>query len=81
MRNAVRQFSLLTILALAFIQTGCAMCCGTYDEAYAGYGGLYERSDLFHGRVASPFSDPNAAYVYSDSDVEMLDEPELEPIQ
>ena len=51
----------LLICLSAILQTGCAMCCGTYDYAYAGHGGKYQRSDLVHGRIGSPFSDPNLA--------------------
>lgn len=51
----------LFLLAICLLQTGCAMCCATYDYAYAGHGGKWQRGDLFHGRVASPFSDPHYA--------------------
>lgn len=58
------------------------MCCGTYDEAYNGYGGLYEREDLFQGRVGSPFSDPSAAYRNAEYvPVDGEDIEELAPIQ
>lgn len=72
----------LLLFTCCLMQTGCAMCCGTYDEAYNGYGGLYEREDLFHGRVGSPFSDPSAAYRNAEYvPVDGEDIEELAPIQ
>ena len=53
----------LVIFAGSIIQSGCAMCCGPYDYMYGGHGGKWQRSDLNHGRVGSPFSDPNSQYV------------------
>lgn len=35
------------------------MCCGPYDFDYPTYGGLHHRSNPSHGRLGSPFSDPN----------------------
>ena len=61
------------------------MCCGTYDEAYGGHGGKWQRSDLFHGRVGSPFSDPNVSGVseeyISEGYIESVDDTHLEVIE
>ena len=47
--------------------TGCAMCASPYDCQYVAYGGVRERTDMVHGRVASvyaPAADINhAVYV------------------
>lgn len=69
---------LILLGAACFLQTGCAMCCGTYDYAYGGHGGIWQRSDLEHGRVGSPFSDPNVGFgneeviLPEDSDLELI---------
>jgi hypothetical protein len=34
---------------------GCSVCCTPFDDAYPGYGGKWERTDRFHGRVGSAF--------------------------
>lgn len=34
---------------------GCSICCTPYDYAYPAYGGKWERTDRFHGRVGSAF--------------------------
>ena len=72
----------LFLLSIALFQSGCAMCCSPFDYAYAGYGGLYERSDLNNGRVGSKFSDPNRAYM-SDEYVEetIIDDNQYEIIE
>jgi hypothetical protein len=31
------------------------MCCAPFDDAYPGYGGKWQRTDRFHGRVGSSF--------------------------
>lgn len=69
----------LFLAAFSLLQTGCAMCCGTYDYAYAGHGGKWQRSDLFHGRIGSPFSDPNARV--AEGQLETLDDSDLEVIE
>lgn len=60
MKTCSRTWLVCLLLLGCSLFSGCAMCCGTYDEAYAGSGGTWQRSDLFHGRVGSLFSDPNA---------------------
>ena len=68
------------LTACTIFHTGCAMCCGTYDEAYAGHGGKFQRSDLFHGRIGSPFSDPNSQYL-AGQPLETIDDSQLEVIE
>lgn len=76
-------FVALLLTATSIFQAGCAMCCGTYDEAYAGHGGKFQRSDLFNGRVGSPFSDPNATYYdgHPIETIESIDDSQLEVIE
>jgi len=54
---------------------GCAMCSSCDDYNYAAYGGIWQRTDMQHGRVGSAFS-PNGVNVRGDG--EML-EPEPLP--
>ena len=44
--------------ALALFCSGCAMCCGPYDDHYPTYGGIVQRSNPVWGRVGSIYSDP-----------------------
>ena len=45
--------------------TGCAMCCRTYDDAYAAYGGCRHRGDMYHGRVGSAMYDAESSVEYT----------------
>lgn len=79
--STLRYLSAVGLLfMLGLLQSGCAMCCGTYDYAYGGHGGTWQRSDLFYGRVASPFSDPQA-YSRSGEMAEIIDGSEIEIIE
>lgn len=42
------------------LSSGCAMCCGLYDNDYLATSELLQRTDPSHGRVGSVFSDPQA---------------------
>lgn len=44
-------FGLLVTVAAA----GCSICATPFDYAYPAYGGKWERTDRFHGRVGSAF--------------------------
>jgi len=56
-------FACVGVLLLASA-SGCAMCNNSQDNAFAAYGGKWQRGDLYHGRVASLF-DPAGATVMS----------------
>jgi len=60
-------FALTLALALCSA-TGCAMCCRTYDDAYAAYGGCRPRGDMYHGRVGSASYDAGVPVDYVSSD-------------
>jgi hypothetical protein len=45
----------LAALAIAGASSGCSICCTPWDYAYPAYGGKWERTDRFHGRVGSAF--------------------------
>jgi len=49
--------SSLLFLALLAACSGCAMCTSCDDEAYSGYGGKWQRSDMTYGRVGSAFTE------------------------
>jgi hypothetical protein len=44
------------------VSSGCAMCCGVYDQDYLATSELLQRSDPSQGRVGSVFSDPQAGF-------------------
>ena len=35
--------------------SGCSICCTPFDDAYPAYGGKWERTNRFSGRVGSAF--------------------------
>lgn len=43
---------------LALFYSGCAMCCGPYDDHYPTFGGIVQRANPVWGRVGSIYSDP-----------------------
>lgn len=43
-------------LFLVAAAAGCSTCCTPFDAAYPTYGGKWERTDRFHGRVGSAFA-------------------------
>lgn len=45
----------LLCAVMSVVTNGCAICASPYDDSYAAYGGLRERTDQVHGRVGSVF--------------------------
>ncbi len=41
------------LVMIAATCSGCAMCDNSLDNAFGAYGGRWQRTDQFHGRVAS----------------------------
>jgi hypothetical protein len=79
----------LMLLGVGIVSApGCTICCQPYLDDYVAFGSSTPRVDMKHGRVGSPFSDPNllesnghessdgAGYV-SDPDVELYYESEI----
>ena len=62
-RLAIAATMLLGIVS----STGCSICCTPFDYAYPAYGGKWERTDRFHGRVGSAF-DPAGPIPAEDGD-------------
>ncbi|MCU0716929.1 MAG: hypothetical protein MUD03_12455 [Pirellula sp.] len=50
------------LLVIAFAP-GCSICCQPYLDDYVAFGSRVPRTDMKHGRVGSPFSDPNSQIV------------------
>ena len=48
------RLSCLLVMVIA-ASSGCSICCTPWDYAYPAYGGKWERTDRFHGRVGSAF--------------------------
>ncbi len=72
----------LLLLLVSLFQTGCSMCCGTYDYAYASQGGKWQRSDMENGRVGSLFSDPYQDAIPGELDpLRELDDEDIELIE
>lgn len=46
------------------VSCGCAVCASTEDSKFAAYGGLRQRTDMVHGRVASVF-DPAPEVIHA----------------
>ena len=60
------RLGIVAALLLSIVSsTGCSVCCTPFDYAYPAYGGKWERTDRFHGRVGSAF-DPAGPIPYSD---------------
>lgn len=55
-----RRYQLLFASSALLLSSGCAMCCGLYDNDYLATSELLERTNPSSGRVGSVFSDPNA---------------------
>ncbi|MBL8890014.1 MAG: hypothetical protein JNL67_08550 [Planctomycetaceae bacterium] len=55
-----RCYQLLFASSALLLSSGCAMCCGLYDNDYLATSELLERTNPSSGRVGSVFSDPNA---------------------
>jgi hypothetical protein len=54
--------------------SGCSICCTPFDPAYPTYGGKWERTDRYFGRVGSAFA-PAGAPVDEYDQAEELHEP------
>jgi hypothetical protein len=54
-----RSYQLLFASSALLLSSGCAMCCGLYDNDYLATSDLLERTNPSSGRVGSVFSDPN----------------------
>lgn len=55
-----RCYQVMFASSALLLSSGCAMCCGLYDNDYLATSELLERTDPSSGRVGSVFSDPNA---------------------
>jgi hypothetical protein len=63
-------------LLLMVASTGCSVCCTPYDYAYPAYGGKWERTDRFHGRVGSAFDPAGSMTTTTDGEpIETLHQP------
>lgn len=69
-----RSYQLLFASGALFLSSGCAMCCGLYDNDYLATSELLQRTDPSQGRVGSVFSDPNVGMTgHWSEDAVMLD--------
>ncbi len=50
----------MMLLAAISMASGCSMCCSPYDDIYPTFGGKWERTDRYEGRVGSAFNDAGA---------------------
>lgn len=57
---ASRSVLLLTFTVGLLSLTGCRICTDCEDEAYPTYGGIWQRTDRFNGRVGSLFAPAGA---------------------
>ena len=48
-----RLLQMAVVALVAASASGCRICCNTDDEAYSAYGGLWERTNRYSGRVGS----------------------------
>lgn len=63
-------------LLLVVASSGCSICCTPFDYAYPAYGGKWERTDRFHGRVGSAFDPAGSVTTTVDGEpVETLHRP------
>ena len=72
----LRKLSACLLLSLVASASGCAICCSPFDEAYSGYGGRWQRDDMYHGRVGSAFAPAGGPVLMSDEDDGTLSQPE-----
>lgn len=49
------RFGLCLGIIVVAAASGCSICCTPFDDAYPAYGGKWERTNRFHGRVGSAF--------------------------
>lgn len=66
----------LAWVGLLAVSSGCAMCQNCDDEAYAAYGGAWERNDRCYGRVGSAFTPEVGTRVVPDGMIESVTEEE-----
>lgn len=66
------------ILSL-LLSSGCAMCCGLYDNDYLATSELLQRTNPSQGRVGSVFSDPQAGVSTDWSSGEVPAAPAVQP--
>lgn len=50
-------------LLIIVFAPGCSICCQPYLDDYVAFGSRVPRTDMKHGRVGSPFSDPDSQIV------------------
>jgi hypothetical protein len=50
-----RLFALAVVALSLAASAGCSVCYTPFDYAYPTYGGKWQRTDRFHGRVGSAF--------------------------
>ncbi|MCE3015829.1 MAG: hypothetical protein ACK56W_02310 [Pirellula sp.] len=55
----IRTVGFLLLGACVATAPGCTICCQPYLDDYVAFGSSTPRVDMKHGRVGSPFSDPN----------------------
>ena len=55
-----RLLALSSLLGLALLSSGCAMCCAPFDCDYPYVGGSWVRTNPSSGRVASVFDEAGA---------------------
>ena len=56
-----RLLAMSSLLGLALLVSGCAMCCAPYDCDYPYVGGRWVRNNPSSGRVGSVFDEAGAA--------------------
>src|SRR6185295_17138295 len=56
-----RLLAMSSLLGLALLVSGCAMCCAPYDCDYPYVGGRWVRNNPSSGRVGSIFDEAGAA--------------------
>lgn len=76
---STRVHKLCLALGGLMLSSGCAMCCGLYDNDYLATSELLQRTDPSHGRVGSVFSDPQAGISTDWSEGMALAAPEALP--
>ncbi|MFM2095899.1 MAG: hypothetical protein RIS70_3023 [Planctomycetota bacterium] len=65
----------LALLCLV-VASGCSICCAPFDDEYACYGGIMDRTDRVNGRVGSKFIGASMADSAEESSVLMSGEKE-----
>jgi hypothetical protein len=76
---STRIHQLCLAIGSLMLSSGCAMCCGLYDNDYLATSELLQRTNPSHGRVGSVFSDPQAGASVEWSRDEVQVVPETQP--